>query len=183
MKFAVEYPHIKNLSPNEQVFVQLLREGQFTFATNYLATYKIDLDYLLKVGIILNKSDNLKEIVLSTKGITDVNKVTDWIEEYRSLFKGKKLGAMGSQIACVTKMQKFLKDYPQFADKDLILAAAKKYINSEARSNYIYLQRADYVISKKDSDSVNSRLAAFCEEVQGSVDKVSTINVSGRTNL
>ena len=80
-------------------------------------------------------------------------------------------------------MKKFIEEYPTYANVDLILGAAERYINSESRNNYIYLQRADYVISKKDVDSVSSRLATFCEEVAELEDKQEKFNPAGRQTI
>lgn len=80
-----------------------------------------------------------------------------WIEEYRTVFgKGKK----GDPKACLSKMDIFLKENPQY-DKDIIIEAAKLYVSE---TDPRYLQQADYFISKKLGDGVlTSRLRQFCE--------------------
>ena len=66
---------------------------------------------------------------------------------------------------------------------NLILSAAQRYVNSESKNNYQYLQKADYVISKKDVDAVNSRLAAFCEEVLDLESRQEKFNQAGRQTI
>jgi hypothetical protein len=85
----------------------------------------------------------------------------DWVQEYRELFKGKKVGAMGDPNECKKKLVDFLAQNPAY-DKEIIIKATQKYINIEAQSNYKYLQQADYFILKNNK----SRLLAFCEEVE-----------------
>lgn len=94
------------------------------------------------------------------------NSIKEWIDEYRSLFKGTKIGAMGDPKACLDKMVRFFEEYPDYANKDLIFNATKKYIQTEANQNYKYLQRADYFIYKVTGKEESSRLASFCSDVE-----------------
>lgn len=185
MKYPVEFKHPLGLSPDEQVFISLLQEKKFDIAQQALeeADLKVDLDFLKAKGVILNTSSNVKELILSKKNPNNVQDIEDWIEDYRLLFKGKKMGAMGSKSACIFKMKKFLVEYPEYADINLIMDAARRYINSEKKNGYMYLQRADYIISKKDHDSVNSRLAIFCEEVNSLEDTTEKFNSAGRQTI
>ena len=92
-------------------------------------------------------------------------KISDFIEEYRKLFKGKKPGSMGDLQGCKDKMLLFYKEYSDYADRDTILAATKKYIKSV--NDYTYLKHADYFIYKEDKNKQRtSMLASMCEEVQ-----------------
>ena len=85
----------------------------------------------------------------------------EFIEEYRNLWKGLKVGSMGSPMACKEKMLRWMGENPNYTKED-ILKAAKIYINS--LNNYQYLQAAHYFIYKKDGKEEDSRLSAFIEE-------------------
>jgi hypothetical protein len=94
------------------------------------------------------------------------NQINDWIVDYRNLYKGTKVGIMGDPKSCLEKMCRFFVEYPQYANKDLILNATKKYIETEAFTNYKYLQRADYFIYKITGKEESSRLASFCSDIE-----------------
>lgn len=103
--------------------------------------------------------------------------IKEWVDEYRILFKGLKSGSMGDKNACVTKFVKFYETYPEFANKDIILAATKKYINVEGMNrNYMYLQKAHYFIFKQESgkNTEVSNLASYCEEVGENINTVTS---------
>ena len=85
----------------------------------------------------------------------------EFIEEYRNLWKGLKVGSMGSPMACKDKMLRWMGENPNYSKED-ILKAARIYINS--LNNYQYLQAAHYFIYKKDGKEEDSRLSAFVEE-------------------
>jgi hypothetical protein len=92
------------------------------------------------------------------------SEVESWIDEYRGIFKGKRVGSMGDRAACVDKMTRFLSAYDQFTKAD-ILEAAKLYVQSQAPS-YKYLMQADYFVQKKDdSGNVTSKLHSILEDV------------------
>lgn len=100
------------------------------------------------------------------------NGIEDWIDEYRKLFHGKKLGAMGDRSSCITKMQEFMQSNPQYT-KEIILNATQRYING--LNNYTYLMKADNFISvSKDNTKAGRRseLAAYCEESSGTIKPV-----------
>lgn len=94
-------------------------------------------------------------------------KVEDWIDEYRSKFKGKKPGAMGDRSACIVKMKELFVRRPDLT-KEVVMAATDKYIQSESINRYKYLMQADYFISKNvghTKDGRVSKLEAFCDEI------------------
>ena len=119
---------------------------------------KLLLDFL---SIESNYSDykNKKIIKKSNRVINEG--FDEFIEEYRNLWKGLKVGSMGSPIACKEKMERWMKENPNYSKED-ILKAARIYINS--LNNYQYLQAAHYFIYKKDGKEEDSRLSAFIEE-------------------
>ena len=184
MKIIVNCVHPEALTPDEQVFIHLLQTNQALLEVimkkNLL---KIDKDHLVSSGHLLSWSDNLSEIIISNKMTPKNQDIIDWIDDYRAVFKNKKAGAMGSRKSCIDKMTKFVAEYPEYSDRELIISAATRYVNTERVSNYRYLQRADYVISKKDSDSVTSRLAACCEEVLELANTKEVFNQAGRQTI
>lgn len=119
---------------------------------------KLLLDFLS----IENNYSNYKEKKIIKKSNRVINEgFNEFIEEYRNLWKGLKVGSMGSPTACKEKMERWMKENPNYSKED-ILKAAKIYINS--LNNYQYLQAAHYFIYKKDGKEEDSRLSAFIEE-------------------
>ncbi len=117
---------------------------------------------LLEFLSIESNYSNYKEKKIIKKSNRVINEGFDeFIEEYRNLWKGLKVGSMGSPMACREKMERWMKENPNYSKED-ILKAAKIYINS--LNNYQYLQAAHYFIYKKDGKEEDSRLSAFIEE-------------------
>tara|TARA_R110000851_G_scaffold326249_1_gene494737 strand:- start:65 stop:619 length:555 start_codon:yes stop_codon:yes gene_type:complete len=184
MNIIINCVHPEGLTPDEQVFIQLLRTDiKLLESLMSKSLLIVNKEHLVSNGYILAWKDSLSEIILSNKKVPKSQNITDWIDNYRNVFKNKKAGAMGSKKSCVEKMLKFVKDYPEYSDPELIVSAATRYVNTQRISRYDYLQRADYVISKKDSDSVTSRLAAFCEEIIENENKVEVFNQAGRQTI
>ena len=119
---------------------------------------KLLLDFLS----IESSYSDYKEKKIIKKSNRVINEGFDeFIEEYRNLWKGLKVGSMGSPMACKEKMLRWMGENPNYSKED-ILKAAKIYINS--LNNYQYLQAAHYFIYKKDGKEEDSRLSAFVEE-------------------
>lgn len=119
---------------------------------------KLLLDFLS----IESSYSNYKEKKIIKKSNRVINEGFDeFIEEYRNLWKGLKVGSMGSPGACKEKMLRWMGENPNYSKED-ILKAARIYINS--LNNYQYLQAAHYFIYKKDGKEEDSRLSAFIEE-------------------
>jgi hypothetical protein len=119
---------------------------------------KLLIDFLS----IESNYSNYKEKKIIKKSNRVINEGFDeFIEEYRNLWKGLKVGSMGSFNACKEKMERWMKENPNYSKEDII-KAAKIYINS--LNNYQYLQAAHYFIYKKDGKEEDSRLSAFIEE-------------------
>ena len=119
---------------------------------------KLLIDFL---SIESSYSDYKSKKVVKKSTRTISEGFDEFIEEYRNLWKGLKLGAMGSPGACKEKMLRWMGENPNYTKED-ILKAAKIYINS--LNNYQYLQAAHYFIYKKDGKEEDSRLSAFIEE-------------------
>ena len=141
----------------EKQFVKLIVDK---FGTTQILREKSKL--LLDFLSIESNYSNYKEKKVVKKSNRVINEGFDeFIEEYRNIWKGLKLGAMGSPSACKEKMLRWMKENPNYSKED-ILKAAKIYINS--LNNYQYLQAAHYFIYKKDGKEEDSRLSAFIEE-------------------
>ena len=119
---------------------------------------KLLLDFL---SIESSYSDYKEKKVVKKSTRTISEGFDEFIEEYRNLWKGLKVGSMGSPTACKEKMLRWMGENPNYTKED-ILKAAKIYINS--LNNYQYLQAAHYFIYKKDGKEEDSRLSAFIEE-------------------
>ena len=119
---------------------------------------KLLLDFLS----IESSYSDYKEKKIIKKSNRVINEGFDeFIEEYRKLWKGLKVGSLGSYKTCYDKMKRWMSENPNYSKED-ILKAARIYIKS--LDNYQYLQQADYFIFKKDGKDENSRLSAFIEE-------------------
>ena len=139
---------------------QFIKRIQDSFGTVNILREKSKL--LLDFLSIESNYSNYKEKKIIKKSNRVINEGFDeFIEEYRSLWKGLKLGSMGSPGACKEKMLRWMGENPNYTKED-ILKAAKIYINS--LNNYQYLQAAHYFIYKKDGKEEDSRLSAFVEE-------------------
>lgn len=141
----------------EKQFVKLIVDK---FGTTQILREKGKL--LLDFLSIESNYSNYKDKKIIKKSNRVINEGFDeFIEEYRNLWKGLKPGSMGSPSACREKMERWMKENPNYSKED-ILKAAKIYINS--LNNYQYLQAAHYFIYKKDGKEEDSRLSAFIEE-------------------
>lgn len=94
-----------------------------------------------------------------------IDKKVDWVDEWLNIFpKGVRTGGKlvrSDAKTCKSKMLTFLKNYPQFNDKDLIFNVTKRYVQEFAENDYMYMKAASYFIDKKGE---GSELAARCEE-------------------
>ena len=184
-KLIVNYCTQEHISPNDlmvlyaityKIKIPFYSTEEKVISKNKL----INLKYLDGKGYLTNKGNRLiveytealklleGKALKTNKYIDDAileAKISDFIEDYRKLFKGKKPGSMGDLQGCKDKMLLFFKEYSEFADKELILAATSKYI--ESVNDYTYLKQADYFIYKHDNNKKRiSMLAAMCEEVE-----------------
>ena len=141
----------------EKQFVKLIID-KFGTKTIIREKSKLLLDFL---SIESSYSDYKSKKVVKKSTRTISEGFDEFIEEYRKLWKGLKLGSMGSPGACKEKMLRWMGENPNYNKED-ILKAAKIYINS--LNNYQYLQAAHYFIYKKDGKEEDSRLSAFIEE-------------------
>lgn len=143
--------------------LEKLQEKQFIKIITYSEVIlreksKLLLDFL---SIESNYSDYKSKKIIKKSNRVINEGFDEFIEEYRNLWKGLKVGSMGSPMACKEKMLRWMGENPNYSKAD-ILKAARIYINS--LNNYQYLQAAHYFIYKKDGKEEDSRLSAFIEE-------------------
>jgi len=139
-----------------------LQEKQFIKLIDQEIILREKSKLLLEFLSIESSYSNYKDKKIIKKSNRIINEGFDeFIEEYRNLWKGLKVGSMGSPNACKEKMERWMKENPNYSKED-ILKAARIYINS--LNNYQYLQAAHYFIYKKDGKEEDSRLSAFIEE-------------------
>ena len=147
---------------SEIYILEKLQEKQFIKIITYSEVILREKSKLLLDFLSIESDLNHKEKKIIKKSNRVINEGFDeFIEEYRNLWKGLKVGSMGSPSACKEKMERWMKENPNYSKED-ILKAAKIYINS--LNNYQYLQAAHYFIYKKDGKEEDSRLSAFIEE-------------------
>ncbi len=103
------------------------------------------------------------------------NNVISWIDEWVTLypkdieFNGRLLRSTVKD--CVNKMQKFVKDNPNYT-KDVIFAATKRYLAEQESRNWAYTKQSTYFISKLGEPSV---LANYCEKILAGIKPVEVI--------
>lgn len=75
----------------------------------------------------------------------------NWVDEYRELFRGIKLGSMGDRNGVVKNLKKFIKNTK--CTKKQILDATKYYIkNTDPK----YIQKAHYFVYKSGTSTLGS---------------------------
>jgi hypothetical protein len=116
-----------------------------------------------------------KAIIKKSSRAINSELTNEFINTYRQLWKGLKLGSMGSESACKAKLTRWMLENPSYTSND-ILKAAKIYIDSLV--DYRFLQTADYFIFKKDGKEESSRLSAFIDEIDNEEIKDWTTNLS-----
>jgi len=99
---------------------------------------KVALDKIISIETKdINSKLVLKDI--STKDYIEDFKIL--VNNFRSKFKGLKLGSMGNPQAVKDKLKRWMKDNPQITHKE-ILNAVDNYLES-LNGDYRFLQRAD----------------------------------------
>ena len=131
----------------------------------YLREKAIKLIEFLSIETDLSFNTNKKEIKKSKRAINLL--VDERIDEFRNKWQGLKPGSMGSKKACKEKLNRWMKENPEYSFED-ILKAADLYLATEG-ANLRFLQRADYFIFKQDTyKDEMSRLSAFIDELDAS---------------
>lgn len=84
------------------------------------------------------------------------------VQSFRDLFKKKRKTLYGSRATCLKNMEWFIKEYPDYADIDIILAATKMYLRT---TDPRYTRQAHYFIKKKVDGTVVCDLETYCSLV------------------
>jgi hypothetical protein len=165
--------HEQNISVYEFIeLIQISQESSWNSRENVVSLQSKQFIKIIDDAVIIREKGRLLLELVAIKEATPVKKVkpavidtpefNSFIEEYRSLWRGLKVGSMGSFSSCRTKMQRWIHENPTYPKED-IMKAAKTYLDSV--SNIYYLQQADNFIFKKEGKDEQSRLSAFIEEV------------------
>ncbi len=151
----------------------LLKESKFEEAEEYEKSFGSCKKELIKQGIILNNPTKYEDVILSNKftGVSADQLIDSFLDDYRDKFKNKKTGAIGSKSGCKKKLEVFFQEFPEYMDKDLILSATDRYINSCRKDGFKFLMQADYFIYKRKDDGGGnvSTLAIYCEEIESGI--------------
>lgn len=139
---------VKLLFDNEKRIIILREKSKLLL--NFLLIETKSSDYITKK--VIKKSERIIN-----------NDIDNFIDNFRLLWKGLKVGSMGSSHSCKDKMIRWMSENPSY-EKEEILKAARIYIKS--LNDYTYLQAADYFIFKKDGKEESSRLSAFIDETE-----------------
>lgn len=94
-------------------------------------------------------------------------------EEIRNRFKGLKALSMGDKNDCIKKMQRFLKEYPEYSREE-ILEATDRYIETTPIK---FIRRANYFIYKHtDKGEEISTLAMMLQEMNENIPQANDFN-------
>lgn len=146
-------------------------ELNLSFKNELSSSEKVQVDNLLLVTSLATGEISLKYplFLLQEKPKKEVPVFE--IQKYRNIFKGTKKYAMGDKKACITKMQKWLEDNPEY-NFEQVCIAAHNYIDS-FNGNYTYSMRADYFIYKRGPDGVTfSQLSAVIDDSENGLTSI-----------
>lgn len=169
--------HLKDdvIYNNSESVLSSLQEKQFI---KTLTKEKVILREKGKIFLELISIENIDSLgnkKVIKKSSRSINSDLDTlVKEYRLLWRGLKPGSMGHEQGVRDKLYRWMQNNPSYSKEDII-KSAKLYIQS--LDNYNYLQQADYFIYKKDLNGESSRLSAFIDESEISVDENWTNNL------
>jgi hypothetical protein len=112
---------------------------------------------LFEEGDYVHSEEQTRPTAVTING--ELNKVKDWIQEYRELFPAKTPSGRllrGTPSGCIKKMQTFVKQNSSrdnIITKEVVINATKEYLKGQAREGYMYTKAANYFILK-DQDSL-----------------------------
>jgi len=168
------------LMPDQYLLLLLIHKKEYKLAERlvmklfgYSTTYINEIyDLLQEDGWIkITGSHPPKDIEVRQKFLELLNSstdmgITEWIDEYRELFKGKKPGCIGDREMAVKNMTWLLTTYPQYTKED-VMKAAKYYISTCAKDGYRYLVRSHYFLSKEDNAGNKTHMVlTYLEEIK-----------------
>lgn len=173
---------LKKQRPDELLLLALINNKEKELFNSLIIEYyylealiKLKEKGLIKTSISISTNikieeieavKSLKELYLKPTIANMKSGVAKWIKEYRDLFpKGMNPNGYpfkGDKKGCTNNMAKFLYNYPEFNNKELILKATGIYIEQKKKDNYAYIAMADRFIWKNDM----STLASYCEQLK-----------------
>lgn len=140
----------------------------------FLRQKAIDLIEFLSIttegSFNIEKSKNKsKKVILSV--------IDERVDEFRDKWRGLKPGSMGSKKSCKDKLNRWMRENPEYNFDD-ILKAVDLYLSTEGM-NLRFLQRADYFIYKQDANrEENSRLSAYIDDIDSNTTQDWTSNLN-----
>jgi len=150
----------KNAEKKEPLY-SLTREG--VELVEYIkSNFAKDKKQLTSVDIAISGVETLTEAVQG-------NEVEHWISEWINIFpRGVKSGGKlvrSDEKSCLRKMKVFLREYDY--NKDTIMEATKRYVQSKENEGYSFMRCAVYFIYRIGTSIADksSDLASWCDEV------------------
>lgn len=182
MKLEINTDTLLNstLTPDQLILLLLIHKKDFKAAERLvLKMYGFSYGTVNEIYELLEADGWLKingkklpaDCLLRQKFLELLNDKTDmdivsWVDEYRNLFKGKKPGAVGDRELSIRHLTWLLTEYPEYTKED-IMKAAKYYISTCAKDNYMYLVRSHYFISKElPAGGTTHQILTYLEEVK-----------------
>ena len=150
---------------NSDLFDDLVAKNFIEVSKYQVKLSNKGLELIRKLTTLNGRFKTRNKNILFQTNNTNSSKITDeFVKKYRSLFKGTKPGAMAGEKGVKHKLERFMLEHPKVTE-DIILEAARRYINS--LDSFKYIQQADYFIYKRElyNNEESSRLAAYVDEV------------------
>jgi hypothetical protein len=146
------------------------------------------MENLLRNTGLLHKliNDGLldEDLEITPKGMKIANErprkvsVKELVDKYRDLFpKGVKSGGYrvkGSKQGCLKKMEKFVKEHPEYSF-DLILEATQQYIERKRAEGWRYMNLSHFFIEKNGVSQLEAECEALSDDSERRQDYSKTI--------
>lgn len=165
------------VTPNEVFYLYRLKNGgKSTGAMCNMHYLKLE-EYITENYELTEKGNKFVNDVFLNIKITTKKSDSDIKElskEYRELFPdGVKSGSLpvkGNLTNIEGKFKTFFNKYKDTYSKEVILGATKKYVSDKKRENYVFMQRAEYLIMKNNESTLASLCDAY-KEGDGSTEE------------
>lgn len=151
---------------NDEMFDNLIKKNFIEVSKYQTKLAPKGLELLRRITTLNGRFNNKRKNLFYQMTEIKEELISDiFVKKYRSLFKGTKPGAMGSEKGVKHKLERFMSENPDVTE-DLILEATRRYINS--LNSFTYIQQADYFIYKRElyGGEESSRLSAYIDEVK-----------------
>lgn len=137
--------------------IEFIEEEKGLYLNNLKTTIKFKELFLDIRGSSLPDEE---EIEKKKKVIKNDNWMKDWYDLFPRGIKNGQYPIKGDRKGCFNKLNKFVKDYPEYSI-DIIMKATKNYIDQSRLNNYRFMQQAHYFVSKNNM----STLSSYCEMI------------------